>query len=451
MKRTMVVLLGAAAVLTSVANAPGDSANVDTPAMNPPDTSVRIELGAPVTVALAPPEVVQWGPYQFPSLARGLDGSIELSFHAEEDAATAYGKPPIRAISPDGGRTWTVLPRAETSPGMAAFAGGADVLLPNGDRLGVKTLRSRSAAVPGSGTPSAELRLPEKPFAQGCTYSNAYDVYRLEDLPPEAAAGWMLQRLPAGRTQWQEERATVRLPGETRTVMQGVMWFPWLFPQMLVAPDKSLLSVNYTIQRVVAGRFQDKNLVTVLRSTDNGRTWDLWSEIPYAPDLAADPAGPQRQGFTEPFVNIMPDGTLFCLIRTTDGSGPGPLYQCRSTDRGKTWSRPMVFDSFGVWPQLLTLKNGVTLAAYGRPGLFVRATTDVAGLRWEDLVTVVEPGTIYTDTCSYAALLALDDHRALLAYSNFALQDVQGRKCKGIQVREIVTGLEERLKTQGTP
>jgi hypothetical protein len=134
----------------------------------------------------------------------------------------------------------------------------------------------------------------------------------------------------------------------------------------------------------------------------------------------------------------MPDGSALVLMRTTDGEGIGPLYWSRSTDSGKTWSPPAVFDDLGVWPQMLTLENGVTLAAYGRPGLYIRATTDPAGLKWEKRVTVVEPARITgSETCSYASLLPLNGHTALVAYSDFNLRNADGKRCKGIQVREV--------------
>ena len=56
----------------------------------------QLELSEPVTVALAPPEVKAWGPYQFPGLERLSDGTIQLSYHVEADSAKAYGLPPAR-------------------------------------------------------------------------------------------------------------------------------------------------------------------------------------------------------------------------------------------------------------------------------------------------------------------------------------------------------------------
>ena len=86
---------------------------------------------------------------------------------------------------------------------------------------------------------------------------------------------------------------------------------------------------------------------------------------------------------------------------------------------------------------MLTLQNGITIASYGRPGLFVRATADPAGLEWEQRMVVVEPAERRQDTCSYSDLLALDEKTALLAYSDFNYPDAQGRKRKSILVRTV--------------
>ena len=122
---------------------------------------------------------------------------------------------------------------------------------------------------------------------------------------------------------------------------------------------------------------------------------------------------------------------------TTDGNGIGPLYAARSWDGGSTWDMPRPFDRFGVWPQLLTLQNGVTLACYGRPGLYIRAAGGPDAREWGRRLSVVSPGKIGADTCSYADLLALNDHEALLVYSDFNVMNPQGELCKAILARRV--------------
>ena len=397
---------------------------------------VTITMGEPVTVALAPPEIRDWGPYQFPGLARLPDGRIQVSFHVEADSATAYGLPPACAVSSDEGHTWTLLPREAAGSGAAMSWQSPPLLLSNGDRVSVKQLRSR---------PVTGLHLPERPIAVFPSYGVTHAYYRVEDLPVECSAGWQLYRLKAGGNVAEAEQAKMRIPGEVRCVTEGLLTFPW-FNQMFLAPDGSVWSVNYD-HRIAAGRLQDKICAKILRSTDNARSFDLWSEITYRPDPAADPKADQRDGFTEPTVCFMPDGSVLCLLRTTDGNGVGPMYGARSTDNGRTWSKPAVFDDLGVWPQILTLKNGVTLAVYGRPGLYVRATSDPAGLRWGERVAVVEPGPIGTDTCSYAALLPMSDDTALAAYSEFNLPGADVKPCKGIRVRKVTAKPDGEMKT----
>ncbi|MFM8984567.1 MAG: sialidase family protein [Planctomycetia bacterium] len=386
-----------------------------------------VTLGEPVVVAMAPAEVRGWGPYQFPGLERLPDGTIRLSFHVEADSALSYGLPPARGISTDEGKTWTLLPKEEVGRG-ASSSWSPSVVLPNGERIGKKMLRPLKAA---------DLALPAKPFGQFTSYGIAHSYYRLEDLPPECRDGWWLYRYPAGAGEPKEEKAVVRLPGELRSTCEGVMPLPWgAGHRLLLAPDGAVWACGEGI-RSIGGAFSGKWGIEILRSTDNGRTFDFWGEIPYAPVPAADSKAAARDGFTEPGINFMPDGSILCLLRTDDGNGQGPLYLSRSTDNGKTWSKPAVFDSLGVWPQLLTLKNGVTLAAYGRPGLFVRACTDPAGHKWSGRVEIVHSGTTMGDTWSYSALLPLADDTALIAYSDFHVRGPDGTPRKAILVRTV--------------
>ena len=83
---------------------------------------------------------------------------------------------------------------------------------------------------------------------------------------------------------------------------------------------------------------------------------------------------------------------------------------------------------------MLTLKCGATLATYGRPGLFLRATDDPSCRVWEDRIELIhssgesEPAcsVVKRATCSYTDMIPLDDHTAGLAYSDFTVKDENG-------------------------
>lgn len=170
-----------------------------------------------MSVALAPPEIHGWGPYQFPGLARPPNGRIQVSFHVEADSAKAYGLPPARALSADEGNSWTLLPREEASKGVTISWGSPPLRLPNGDVLTVKQLCSR---------PITGLKLPEKPLATFPSYEVTHAYYRVEDLPRECSAGWLLYRLTAGEAQPKEEQAFVGYTGRGALRDGGALNFP---------------------------------------------------------------------------------------------------------------------------------------------------------------------------------------------------------------------------------
>jgi hypothetical protein len=378
---------------------------------------MKLSISEPVVVSRGPVGLKHWGPWQFPAIERLADGRLHISYHIEADSATAYGLPVGHAVSSDNGKTWQPLDGVPANGGL---------LLANGDRLRSIALRSR---------PVADLTLPAPIATRKGTYRATYNVYALEDLPAELRDGWRFARCRAGQNEWVEETATVHMPGEIRYSDDSVFTFPWMW-RMTIAPDGAIWGFIYP-WRAPNRVLHEQWLPVFLRSTDNGHTWEMHSEIAYKGDAAADAAWNKRDGFTEPHVAFLPDGSIMALLRTTDGNGIGPIYSAYSNDGGKTWSAPEVFDDRGVWPSFITLKNGVTLVTYGRPGVFVRATDDPAGRTWESRITIVEPGQVSKDSCSYSDFLALDDHTALLVYSDFNYADGQGQLRKTILVRTI--------------
>ncbi|WNQ13271.1 sialidase family protein [Paenibacillus aurantius] len=379
----------------------------------------RVELGEPVVVSQAPETVRAWGPWQFPVLHRLPDGRLCVEFHKEADSILAYGLPKGYAVSGDGGVTWQETPPMDIGLQLAG-----------GDRLA--PYLKKSEEIPSSaiqGEPVSENR---------SSYGPLQAYYRVKDLP-KAHQVFYFKRQKRGETEWKEEQAFIEIPDALKMRQSGHLPHS-AFWRMREAPDGSIWGIHYQHART-ADQAPVHFHCLFFRSTDEGRTWEYRSTIAYEPDPQADEKSLLRDGFTEPDVCFLPDGSLYALFRTTDGHGIGPLYESRSLDNGKTWSRPAVFDSLGVWPNLLHLpESGITLAVYGRPGLFLRYSQDPECRVWSGRETVMLSGPqegINQDTCAYAGLIALNDNQALLVYSDFQYPRADGVPCKTILARKI--------------
>ena len=420
---------------------------------------VRIKMGAPVVVAQADLTVRQWGEFQFPTVLERLpDGQLHVSFTQEghRDSAADYGKPLHHCISHDSGETWLKADEQNLKPifpgGWSGGGGPALTITPNGDWL----LPNRRPSIKAD-----DLQLP-KPISEDS------HLFMADDFPQELA-GWRIFRKPAGSSQWTGEYPEVNIPGalrgviaadievnivgEIRRIENGILPFP-SFDFIYAISDGSLLSPVQFNRRLANGHVQHDLSVGFLSSHDNGHSWELLSIVDYTPDKRNDPTWEAREklawheGFCEPGVTFLPDGSILCLMRTTSGSTIiGPLYWMRSKDNGRTWSAPEIFDDIGVWPRMVTLGNGVTLACYGRPGFHLRASADPSGLDWDERFEVIRPAPNRNnccwhnmDTCGYGSLLALDDQTALLVYSDFEYPSGPCRvACKTILSRQITT------------
>lgn len=391
----------------------------------PGETTMKIDVSEPIAAVVAP-GVGGWGWYQFPSIERVPTGALLIQYALWPDTQTSAGTTTGKALSADDGKTWQEVTNV---PGYHGHnnAWTPALSLRNGDMLAPLSVPS---------IPLKDLELPEPVGQDQSSYGFTRKWYLARDLPDDLAA-WHFARWHKARKEWVRETAEMRIPGQIlfTSEQEGVLRRKHM-DLIKYAPDGSIWGIRYD-KRLVDGKLREKYHVMILRSVDAGRTWDLYSEIPYEGDSKADPNWPKQEGFSEPDAAFLPDGSAFCLMRTTYGLGPAPLYSTRSEDSGKTWSKPMVFDKVGVWPRLLALKCGVTLASYGRPGLYLRATVDPAGRQWQDPITIVQPVGTYSDTCAYSALMAIDETTALLVYSDFRYKAEDGTTRKAIQVRRV--------------
>jgi hypothetical protein len=288
-------------------------------------------------------------------------------------------------------------------------------------------------------------------------------VYMIRDplRMPQGSTAYHLAHKPAGREEWQRTPALLDdpdgglvcydPPGSDHAVVHG-----WTFEQIAEIPDGSLLAVGYGFRlgpdRVPRPKWESY----CLRSNDAGNTWRFHGIIGRND---RDPLA----GYTEPQVTVLRDGSLLAVLRT-ECAKTGPMYRTRSIDGGKTWEPPEKLWPFGVLPQLLTLKNGVTVLSFGRPGVHLLISKDGQGREWENRTSLVVEsfegtgisGEGYgfqkgenprgrprqTRTSGYTGLVATGPDRFLVAYDQFDYPNAAGNPRKTILVRSCTVRSE---------
>lgn len=114
----------------------------------------------------------------------------------------------------------------------------------------------------------------------------------------------------------------------------------------------------------------------VVRSTDRGKTWDYLATVAYDPSVGS-------EGFCEPYLLVLPSGEILCFMRTGGRGGKNntPMHLGRSTDDGKTWSKPVPIADRGVAPKACLMKNGIIACTYGRADNWLAFSLD-QGKTW---------------------------------------------------------------------
>ncbi len=387
---------------------------------------MKLHISEPVVVAMGPKSAQShWGPYQFPTLHSLEDGRLVYLFGDAADSEAAYNAEQGCRVSNDGGQTWEKARESD-------FSDLLGIRTQNGDLVRFETCRS---------IPLDEVTLPQ---SIGCT-NYGHTIYRVCDVDPsQSPLTWRMYRRRAGEERAELEEVALHWPHMIVRSTQGAFVPPSVRGRLRKAPDGTLWMPHYYLAGTDP---QNGELIPHLcnylfRSTDSGHTWELMHFLPYFPD--GETWRDEYEGYGENDVTFCPDGSMMRLIRTNWWA---PCVFVRSEDGGVTWTDPQIFDSHGVWPCLLTLKCGVTLASYGRPGLKLRATADPSCKTWEDAVELIHSkafddggdrsSMLDMATCGYSQLVAMDDHTAFLAYSDFTVPDEQGDERKCMMLRRI--------------
>ena len=100
----------------------------------------------------------------------------------------------------------------------------------------------------------------------------------------------------------------------------------------------------------------NKTRVVLLRSVDQGRSWDYVTTVSYDPSSG-------EEGPSEPSLTRTHSGDLVCIMRT---GRVNALRVSRSSDGGVTWTPlELIPGTIGVAPFLITMQDGTLACVYG--------------------------------------------------------------------------------------
>jgi hypothetical protein len=139
-----------------------------------------------------------------------------------------------------------------------------------------------------------------------------------------------------------------------------------------------------------------KTRVWVISSKDLGKTWQTLGTPGYWEEL-----GPEGMG--EPGMTELANGDLLMVLR--NGEWGMPIFQTRSTNGGRTWSKPEKLPATGVWPTPCLMSNGMLVVAVGRsrpPNYYLWVSPDGRGETWTSRTLVAKGGKGYASVVEVA-------------------------------------------------
>jgi hypothetical protein len=303
-------------------------------------------------------------------------------------------------------------------------------------------------------------------------YQNTkWRLYRVGDVPREQR-GFVRSYRTSSKDPWQRDEGVVEVPDMLFYALSRTRWWDkdgkeywetvppkflrvwpkWGEWNIVVLPDDTMLWAHFCAHPESERLGRLYCAVALLESRDKGKTWTLRSMIADDTELTTD-------GYSgdEHTLAIMPGGDLLCVMRTVLGDVPGStqwLASTRSRDQGRRWSRPVEkIAEFSVTPLMMSLTNGTVAVAYGRPGVYVRASGD-AGRSWSPELPVVGPSEaelmkdrwwdVQYDhrsdnkiSCGNLGAVVTGDDRFLLAYSDFRHINEKGEQVKAVITQEF--------------
>ncbi len=384
------------------------------------------------TIYLTEPQTIvksekaeDWGIIQFPGIMRVDDNTLLVRWSIHLDEQESWGKTAEAKLSSrvslDNGKTWTEPSGAYDIPDR----GETFLFFKNGGWISTQT---------------PEV-VPISKYSQFPDPIGEYDgklFYKMSDLPDELQGAYLTSYRDGERKQFQ---AKIVDPEAIRYSYKGSANVLWL-GSFLELVDESIVASIYQ-NRIDEDRIAPYG-ISIYKTIDKGYNWSYLSHIPYPKSEWKE--GVDVEGFSEPVLSELSDGSLLCVIRSTEWLDNKPMYKSISKDGGLTWSEPLAFTSNGCAPRLLQLKNGVVVLIYGRPGVQLRLSIDGRANEWTnpiEMMNIVDAeGNIdLLASCGYSSIIKAGDNSFFLVYSEFKDKESNVFYKKEIKFRKVTIQL----------
>lgn len=376
---------------------------------------LSINFDSPVQVYQAK-KAQPWGFVQFPSIFKTIDGRLAVTWRLNPDRPGVTFKSGWK-YSKDQGNTWTYKwADRPINPGTK---------LPDGDYFKFLSGYKSDTIIPSN----------KKPFAVINDYANTSYIFYDFDIKPKELLTRDALRYDSSLNQFikakvpfeDNETAVYKIDDK----ISVLSWGP-----MVLHPSGTIIKATYPGFIKYDNECVTGAAIMFYQSSDNGDTWSYQGSI-RPPDLDSE-LSLGLTAYSEPSLEVLEDGSLLSVFRTSLGVENAPMYISRSYDMGKTWTKPRPVTNNGVLPQLLRLGNGVLVLTSGRPGVQVRFNIEGDAVTWTDSFEMVRfKGLQGQASCGYTGMIPLSHNSFLLVYSDFKNRDKENITRKTILTRKI--------------
>jgi hypothetical protein len=321
----------------------------------------------------------------YPTVHRFSTGEILATMRMSGDDTNPEGELSAYCISKDGGQTWSR--RYTMGTGSNVDAAYTQVTREDGKFWSL-----------GGGYDSLEANPPD----QATSFQAALTKF--------SRGGMEFDQIRDARIHLSEPACpmppTVMATGRKDATKLSVVYEANPWGAIVDGPGGAWLTTLYYI----TGRDPRQRRLVLIRSTDQGRSWEEYGIIAAIQPNEAPWPWMGKEGPNEAALVRLAKGRLYCLFRTGGGDYMGEAW---SVDDGKTWTAPVSSGFQGVAPHLRLMNDGLLACTYGRPGPVTIMFSFDEGKTWTNVTPIFNGmSTRYTD------LIEVEPGKLLVVYDS---------------------------------